>query len=72
MLGLGALVGGALVIETVFTYPGLGSLVVMGVNSRDYLLLQGLFIVASVSIIAVNFVTDLFYPLIDPRTRRAG
>lgn len=48
MLGLGALVGGALVIETVFTYPGLGSLVVMGVNSRDYLLLQGLFIVASV------------------------
>lgn len=72
MLGLGSLVGGALVIETVFTYPGLGSLVVMGVNSRDYLLLQGLFIVASVSIIAVNFITDLFYPLIDPRTRRAG
>ncbi|ODT84079.1 MAG: peptide ABC transporter permease [Pelagibacterium sp. SCN 64-44] len=72
MLGLGTLVGGSLVIETVFTYPGLGSLVVMGVNSRDYLLLQGLFIVASFSIIAVNFFTDLFYPLIDPRTRRAG
>lgn len=71
MLGLGALVGGALVIETVFTYPGLGSLVVMGVNSRDYLLLQGIFIFASLSIIAANFVTDLFYPLIDPRTRRA-
>jgi peptide/nickel transport system permease protein len=70
MLGLGALVGGALVIETVFSYPGLGSLVVMGVNSRDYMLLQGLFIFASFSIIAANFVTDLFYPLIDPRTRR--
>lgn len=71
MLGLGALVGGALVIETVFSYPGLGSLVVMGVNSRDYLLLQGLFVIASMSIIATNFITDLFYPLIDPRTRRA-
>ncbi len=70
MLGLGGLVGGALVIETVFSYPGLGSLVVMGVNSRDYMLLQGLFIFASFSIIAANFVTDLFYPLIDPRTRR--
>lgn len=72
MLGLGTLVGGALVIETVFSYPGLGSLVVMGVNSRDYLLLQGLFIVASLSIIAANFVTDLAYPLIDPRTRSGG
>lgn len=69
MLGLGSLVGGALVIETVFSYPGLGSLVVMGVNSRDYLLLQGIFIFASFSIIAANFLTDLAYPLIDPRTR---
>jgi len=71
MLGLGSLIGGALVIETAFAYPGLGSLVVMGVNSRDYLLLQGIFIFASLSVIAANFVTDLFYPLIDPRTRRA-
>jgi peptide/nickel transport system permease protein len=72
MLGLGSLVGGALVIETVFAYPGLGSLVVMGVNSRDYLLLQGIFIFASMSVILANFLTDLAYPLIDPRTRRAG
>jgi len=72
MMGLGALVGGALIVETVFSYPGLGSLIVMGVNSRDYLLLQGLFVITSVSIIAANFVTDLFYPLIDPRTRKAG
>lgn len=70
MLGLGALVGGALVIETVFAYPGLGSLIVMGVNARDYNLLQGLFIFTSVSVILANFVTDLAYPLIDPRTRK--
>lgn len=70
MLGLGTLIGGALVIETVFSYPGLGSLVVIAVNSRDYLLLQGIFIFASFSIILANFLTDLAYPLIDPRTRR--
>jgi peptide/nickel transport system permease protein len=72
MMSLGALIGGALVIETVFSYPGLGSLVVMGVNSRDYPLLQGLFVIATLSIIAANLVTDLLYPLIDPRTRRAS
>lgn len=72
MLGLGALVGGSLIVETVFSYPGLGSLVVMAVNSRDYLLLQGIFIFASFSIILANLVTDLAYPLIDPRTRRAS
>lgn len=71
MMGLGSLVGGALVIETVFSYPGLGSLIVMGVNSRDYPMLQGLFVIATVSIILANLVTDIFYPLIDPRTRRA-
>jgi peptide/nickel transport system permease protein len=72
MLGLGGMIGGALVIETVFSYPGLGSLVVMGVNARDYNLLQGIFVFATVSVIAANLLTDLFYPLIDPRTRRAG
>lgn len=72
MMGVGALIGGALVIETVFSYPGLGSLVVMGVNSRDYNLLQGLFVFATVSVILANLLTDLFYPLIDPRIRRAG
>ncbi|MEM9240592.1 MAG: ABC transporter permease [Pseudomonadota bacterium] len=69
MLGLGGMIGGALVIETVFSYPGLGSLVVQGVNARDYNLLQGIFVFATVSVIVANFLTDLFYPLIDPRTR---
>lgn len=72
MMGLGALIGGTLVIETVFSYPGLGGLIVQGVNSRDYPLLQGLFVITTISVIAANFVTDLLYPLIDPRTRRAG
>lgn len=71
MMGLGALIGGSLIIETVFSYPGLGGLIVQGVNSRDYPLLQGLFVITTISIIAANFITDLLYPLIDPRTRRA-
>ncbi len=72
MLGMGGLVGGALVIETVFAYPGLGSLVVNGVMARDYNLLQGIFVVATISVITANLLTDLFYPLIDPRTRKSG
>ena len=72
MMGLGSLIGGALVIETVFAYPGIGSLVVTGVSTRDYNLLQGIFIFATISVIAANFLTDLFYPLIDPRTKHVG
>ncbi len=72
MLGIGGLVGGALVIETVFSYPGLGSLIVNGVTARDYNLLQGIFVVTTISVILANLLTDLFYPLIDPRTRKSG
>lgn len=72
MMGVGGLIGGALVIETVFAYPGLGSLIVTGVGARDYNLLQGIFVFATVSVIAANFLTDLFYPLIDPRTREGS
>ena len=72
MLSIGGLVGGALVIETVFSYPGLGSQIVNGVSARDYNLLQGIFVITTISVILANLLTDLFYPLIDPRTRKAG
>lgn len=72
MIGLGGLVGGSLVVETVFSYPGLGSLIVNAVNSRDYPMLQGIFIITTISIIVANLFTDLLYPLIDPRTRRSA
>lgn len=72
MIGLGGLVGGALVIETVFSWPGLGSLVVLGVNARDYNLLQSVFLLTTFCVIAANFLTDLLYPLIDPRTEGEG
>jgi peptide/nickel transport system permease protein len=71
MVEISELVGGALVVETVFSYPGLGSLIVGGVGARDYNLLQGVFLVATFSVILANLVADLGYPLLDPRTRRA-
>ncbi|MEM1264761.1 MAG: ABC transporter permease [Pseudomonadota bacterium] len=69
-IGLGSLLGGALVVETVFSWPGIGQLVVAGVEARDYNLLQGVFLVATLSVVAANLLADLTYPLIDPRVRR--
>lgn len=64
---VGALVGGAVVIETVFAWPGLGRLVYDAVTTRDYPVLLGLFLVMSVLVIFVNLLTDLIHRLIDPR-----
>jgi peptide/nickel transport system permease protein len=70
MIGIGNLVGGALVIETVFAYPGVGSLIVEGVGSRDYNLLQGVFLLVTLGVVLANMAADLGYPLLDPRARR--
>jgi peptide/nickel transport system permease protein len=69
-IGLGALVGGAAVVETVFSYPGLGRLIYEAVLARDYPVLQGTFLLLAVGVVAANFVNDLVYPLLDPRVRR--
>ena len=69
MLNLGALVGGAAVIETVFSYPGLGRLLFESASNRDYPLLQGAFFLVTVSVILFNFLADVLYPLLDPRVR---
>lgn len=68
-LVLGSLLGGAVVIETVFTLPGLGRLLVDGIYARDYPVVQGcLLLVAGIYIVA-NLVVDLLYPMFDPRVR---
>ena len=71
-LRLGALASGAVVVETVFSYPGLGRLIYESVLARDYPLLQGAFLLISVGVIAANLAADLTYPLLDPRARRLG
>lgn len=66
-LTLGHLLGGAAVIETVFTLPGLGRLVVDAVLSRDYPVVQGCLLFTATLYVAVNLATDLIYPVLDPR-----
>jgi peptide/nickel transport system permease protein len=68
-LALGAVVAGALVTEVVFTYPGLGSMILTAIQNRDYFLLQGIFLFIIVGVLVANFIVDVAYVLIDPRTR---
>ncbi|MGV9745759.1 ABC transporter permease [Rhodococcus zopfii] len=69
-LTVGVLLSGAVVVESVFAYPGLGKLTYDAVTARDYPLLQGAFLLATVGIVAANLLADLTYPLLDPRVRR--
>lgn len=71
LMEVGWLVGGAVVVETVFAYPGLGRLMFEAVGSRDFPVMQGTFLVLTLTIVAMNLLADLTYPLLDPRVRRA-
>ena len=71
-LTLGHLLGGAVVVETVFTLPGLGRLVVDAVLSRDYPVVQGCLLFTALVYVLVNLATDLLYPVFDPRVRLEG
>ena len=68
-LALGAVVAGALVTEVVFNYPGVGSMILTAIQNRDYFLLQGIFLFIIVGVLVANFIVDIAYVLIDPRTR---
>jgi peptide/nickel transport system permease protein len=68
-LALGAVVAGALVTEVVFTYPGLGSMILSAIQNRDYFLLQGIFLFIIIGVLVANFIVDIAYVIIDPRTR---
>ncbi len=64
---LGMLLSGALLVETVFAWPGLGRLMIDSLSMRDYPVLLGLFLLISISVAVVNFITDLIYSVLDPR-----
>ncbi|GAA0827343.1 ABC transporter permease [Streptosporangium amethystogenes subsp. fukuiense] len=70
-LNLGALIGGTVIIETLFGLPGVGRLIVDSIFSRDYLTVQGGVVLISVGYVLVNFVVDLVYAAVDPRIRHA-
>ena len=61
--------GGAVIIETVFSYPGLGRLVFESVGGRDFPVMQAAFLVFTVAVLLANLAADFLYPLLDPRTR---
>lgn len=70
-LSLGFMFGGAIVIETIFDYPGLGYLLNNSIGSQDYPVMQGAFLIITMAVIVSNILADLLYSLIDPRIRRA-
>ncbi|WP_345947260.1 ABC transporter permease [Natroniella acetigena] len=66
-LSLGSLVGGAILVENVFNYPGLGLLMQEAVNVHDYTLIQGIFLVVALFVLVANLMADLIYKHLDPR-----
>ena len=70
-LSLGFIFGGAIAVEYVFTYPGLGQLTVVSIGSKDFPMLQALFLLFSAAVIVANLVADILYAQLDPRVRAA-
>lgn len=68
-LQLGTLLGGAVITETVFAWPGIGQLTVEAIQRRDYPVLQGCILVISLAYVVINTLTDLAYGVLDPRVR---
>lgn len=69
-VGFGSLLGSTVLVERVFNYPGLSSLLVDGVAARDYPVVQGVVVVVALLFIVINICVDLIYGLLDPRVRR--
>jgi peptide/nickel transport system permease protein len=68
-LAIGLVVSGALLVELVFNYPGVGDLLLQAVLNADYPLIQGIFLVITLTVLAANLIADFIYLALDPRTR---
>jgi peptide/nickel transport system permease protein len=69
-LALGFIVGGTIVMEMVFSYPGIGLLLLSATNAKDYALMQGIFLVLVLAVLIANIIADIAYAILDPRTRQ--
>jgi len=69
-LSIGFIVGGTIVMEMVFSYPGIGKLLLDATNAKDYALMQGVFLVITLSVLVANLLADVVYAFLDPRTRQ--
>ncbi len=68
-MSLGFVVGGALLTEIVFSYPGIGFVLLNAVNARDYPLMQGIFLLITLTVLLANLLVDVIYVFLDPRAR---
>lgn len=71
-LALGAVVGGSMLTEVIFNYPGLGYALFQAVSAQDFPLMQGLFLIISLAVILANLIADIAYVFLDPRTRQGA
>ncbi|MDQ2784937.1 MAG: ABC transporter permease [Chloroflexota bacterium] len=68
-LEVGGLLGGAVITETIFNWPGIGTMAVTAINSHDYPIVQGVVLLATFIFVAINLIVDLLYGFLDPRIR---
>ncbi|MCG5212935.1 ABC transporter permease [Streptosporangium sp. KLBMP 9127] len=68
-IALGGILGGTVLVESVFNYPGLGRMMLEAVSNRDYPLMQALFLFITIGVLAANFLADVLYGVLDPRVR---
>src|SRR6266516_5693849 len=68
-INIGRLIGGAIIIESIFALPGVGRLLVGSIYARDFIILQGVVLLVAVGFVLLNFVVDLLYAVLDPRIR---
>jgi peptide/nickel transport system permease protein len=71
-LQLAYLIGGAVVIESIFALPGLGQLLLAAIAQRDYPIIQGCVLLKATTFVMINLAIDLLYPVLDPRVQTAG
>ncbi|MCP4693718.1 MAG: ABC transporter permease [Desulfobacterales bacterium] len=69
---IGGLIGGAVIVETIFALPGIGRLLVTSIFARDFLMVQGCILMVAVGYVIVNFLVDVAYSILDPRIRMEG
>jgi peptide/nickel transport system permease protein len=68
-INIGRLIGGALIVETIFALPGIGRLLVGAINARDFIILQGVVLFVAGGFVLINFAVDILYAVLDPRIR---
>ena len=69
-LNIGRLLGGAVIVETIFALPGLGRLLITSIFARELIVLQGVVLFVAVGFVFVNLAVDVLYAMLDPRIRR--